>query len=514
MMSLLSISNIALKCSERTAIIYQNKHISYAELLYRSEIIASVFLAAHLKAGDRVAIHSGNHPDLIAVYYACLMTGAVFVPLNLHLIDKECQQIIDTCAARFYIGDLTRYSLCQTALKNCTSLERRWILGSKHCPEDTWPLEATHTVTPPESLLEEIDSAQPASIFFTSGTTGHPKGFLFNRNSFNAMITTIRSAMASTLSPDHTRPFYSMVDLISPWSIQTALTALSIMQPVLIADDNSADSTLSLIETYPLSWLIGTPSAFTSLLASALSLQHPPSLHHTACVSGADTCSPALARRFQRVFGAPLQNAYGQTEQGCMTVHHPNLADATVPSLGWPLPTVNIKIVSDDGKEGSAGELFIRAPTMTAGLWTDTGIEPIGKEGWIPTGDLVRQQANGCLESLGRQKDLIKVAGYPVYPQEIEEVLLSHSDISEAVVFAIPDEIAGEAIIAMIKKYAETTISVCDVKKYLAARISHYKIPSTIKFIDNITKFNNKKSRRHIAHEYIASFDKETRPLK
>lgn len=440
-MSLLSIRNIALKFPEKTAVIYQYKKISYAELFYRSEIIANVFLEANLKAGDRVAVHSGDHPDLIAVYYACFMTGAIFVPLNLHLIDKDCRQIIDASGARFYIGDLIRYDLCQTALRNCASLERRWILGHKHCPKGTWPLESTLAKTPPVSLLKEIDSTQPATIFLTSGTTGHPKGFLFSRKSFDAMLITIRSAMASSLPPSDTRPFYSMVNLISPWALQTALAALPLMRPILITDDNSANTVLSLIETYSLSWLIGTPSTFTSLLESALSFQHPPSLQNTACVSGADTCPPALARRFKRVFGASLQNSYGQTEQGCMTIHHPNLANATVPSLGWPLPTTNIKIVSDDRKEDSVGELFVRSPTTTIGLWTGIGNEPVGEEGWIPTGDLVRQHANGCLEALGRQKDLIKIAGYPVYPQEIEEELMKHSDIAEAIVFSIPDKI-------------------------------------------------------------------------
>ncbi|BBG29159.1 class I adenylate-forming enzyme family protein [Zymobacter palmae] len=492
---------------------HNNRSVSYQKLLLLIEAISCGLVKKGLRIGDRVILHSKNRIELIASYYACLATGATFVPTNPHLPNKDISKIISDSGARFYLGDTTSYTANREAIDEACTLEGRWVIGMKTPTgkAQSWHslLQAGGSFSPPPLSLDLI-----ASIFYTSGTTGQPKGFAFSRRAISAIIDIVCSTMALSVKATNTAPFYSMVDVISPWSIQTSLASLSLHRPVILTDNHAPHTVLKVLNTYQLSWFTGTPANFHDLTVAAQELDHVPVLSATACVSGGDTCPLEIAQRFHTTFGGHLQNSYGQTEQGCITIHHPDLTKASAPTLGWPLPTTAIKIVTDNGEDGEVGELFVQSPAKTAGRWTDKGIEPVYEDGWIPTGDLVRRHADGCLEALGRQKDLIKIAGYPVYPLEIEEELLRHPDIAKAVVFAIPDVAKGESIIAMIEMHRGKTLSSTAIKNYLADKIAHYKIPENISFVDTIPIVNNKISRRHIAREYLISCDKEVRPLE
>ena len=492
---------------------HNNRSVSYQKLLSLIDAISCGLVTKGLRSGDRVILHSKNKIELIASYYACLATGATFVPTNPHLPNKDISKIISDSGARFYLGDTTSYTANQKAVDGASTLEGRWVIGM-NTPEgkaQPWQslLQLGNSFSPPSLSPDMV-----ASIFYTSGTTGQPKGFAFSRRAINTIIDVVRSTMALSVRATSTAPFYSMVDVISPWSIQTSFASLSLHRPIILTDTHDPHTVLKVLNTYQLSWFTGTPSNFNDLTVAAQALDHVPVLSATACVSGGDTCPLEIAQRFHTTFGGHLQNSYGQTEQGCITIHHPDLTKASTPALGWPLPTTAIKIVAEGGEDGEVGELFVRSPTKTAGLWTDNGIEPVYEDGWIPTGDLVRRHADGCLEALGRQKDLIKIAGYPVYPLEIEQEILKHPDIARAVVFAIPDIAKGESIIAMIEMHRGKTLLSTAIKEYLADKIAHYKIPEQIMFVDTIPVVNNKISRRHIAREYLMSCDKEVRLLE
>ena len=496
------------------AVIHHNhRAASYQKLLSLVNAIAAGLIEQGLRCGDRILLHSGNRIELIASYYACLATGAIFVPISPQLSNKDISRIIADSGARFYLGDVTRYTANQQAIDDASTLEGRWVVGQALPPGQALPWRSLlhpHVHFSPPALSPDLI----ACVFYAPTTTGELEGFAFSRTDISTMMKIIRSIMALSVKATSTAPFYSMVDAISPWSIQTSFASLSLHRPVILTDTHDPHTVLNVLNTYQLSWVTGTPSNFNDLIVAARELDHVPVLSATACVSGGDACPLEIAQRFHTTFGGHLQNSYGQTEQGCITIHHPDLTKASTPALGWPLPTTAIKIVAESGEDGEVGELFVRSPAKTAGLWTDNGIEPVYEDGWIPTGDLVRQHADGCLEALGRQKDLIKIAGYPVYPLEIEQEILRHPDIARAVVFAIPDIAKGESIIAMIETHRGETLSSTAIKEYLANKIAHYKIPEQIMCVDTISIVNNKISRRHIAREYLRSCDKEVRLLE
>lgn len=217
---------------------HNNRSVSYQKLLLLIEAISCGLVKKGLRIGDRVILHSKNRIELIASYYACLATGATFVPTNPHLPNKDISKIISDSGARFYLGDTTSYTANREAIDEACTLEGRWVIGMKTPTgkAQSWHslLQAGGSFSPPPLSLDLI-----ASIFYTSGTTGQPKGFAFSRRAISAIIDIVCSTMALSVKATNTAPFYSMVDVISPWSIQTSLASLSLHRPVILTDNHA-----------------------------------------------------------------------------------------------------------------------------------------------------------------------------------------------------------------------------------------------------------------------------------
>nr|WP_275938397.1 AMP-binding protein [Pectobacterium brasiliense] len=158
-------------------------------------------------------------------------------------------------------------------------------------------------------------------------------------------------------------------------------------------------------------------------------------------------------------------------------IYHHDIYAINEPSIGWPLPGVEIKI---NNTQSSNGELLIRSPAKTIGIWNGHDIELFPSDRWLATGDLVRQENNRNLIFLGREKDQIKIEGYPVYPIEIENTLIQHADIAASVVFSVPDKFAGERIIALIQPQKNHSLKAETIASYLSDNLAHYNIhPNT-----------------------------------
>ncbi|MCV9879633.1 class I adenylate-forming enzyme family protein [Brenneria izbisi] len=493
----------ALLNSKKIAVKSKNCDISFGDLLILIQRIAAGLQNANIKKGDRISIHMGNSVELIATYYACLKIGAIFVPLNIKLSAKEVKYLIQDSASRAYIGDITRFHKAQQEIESCKTLEKKWLIDLKKEDETnlTHAWEAM-VLQPYKDSTENISTDALASIFYTSGTTGHPKGIVYSQktliDAINLTIATINPIPSK--SGGKSPVILSLVDLISPWSILITLAAFHKGYSVLLLSESDIDNiTETLKETKP-AWIAGTPSNFQAIINSVEKKNISLDLSETICVAGGDSCATELSHKFFERFGSRLQSSYGQTELGGPVVYHHDLCAIDEPSIGWPLPGVEVEI---NNIQSDNGELFIRSPAKTIGIWNGNDIDRFPTDRWLATGDIVRQGNDGSLFFLGREKDQIKIEGYPVYPLEIEHVLIQHDDIADSVVFSIPDAFAGERIIALIKLKKNCSPNIENIKSYLSDNLSHYKHPSEYIFIKKIpTAATGKISRRKISDEY------------
>ncbi|MEE3650600.1 MULTISPECIES: class I adenylate-forming enzyme family protein [unclassified Brenneria] len=491
--------------SNATAIIFNNRNISYSDVLILSEKIAAGLRRAGLFPGDRISVHISNRPELISVYYACLSIGAILVPLSLRLSGSEAKQLITHSASRFYIGDTEQYHAWRQAVDSCETLEKRWILDLPSTEETartrSWDTLTRHAAfSPTDRAPQEI-----ASIFYTSGTTDQPRGIVYTQQTLINSLNQVDATMNPKVNQHsgNRLPIASMVDFISPWSILTSLTALRRGLPVFMAAAHDTQAILHQLQNDKLAWVIGTPANFQAIMDATVQQNIALDLSNTVCVVGGDACPHDLSQNFLAYFGARMQSSYGQTELGGPVIYHPDLCSLDEPAIGWPLPGVEIKI---DGGPGHRGQLLLRSPARTLGIWNGSEVDPFPPEQWIATGDTVRQEADGNLLFCGRQKDQIKIEGYPVSPLEVEKALVQHIDIMAAIVFGIPDAVAGERIIAMIQPVPGRRPDPQALRSHLSDHIANYKHPAEFIFVEKLPVMTTGKiSRRRIAAEFLSA---------
>lgn len=493
----------ALLYPNETAVTSMDRNISFYDLLILTQRIATGLQNANIKKGDRISIHMGNSFELIAVYYACLKIGAVFVPLSLKLSAKEAKNLIQHSSSRAYIGDITRFHEAKQEIESCKTLEKKWVIDLKKENETNLPHAwAGMSLQPCEDSTENTSTNEIASIFYTSGTTGKPKGIVYSKKTLIDAIDLTKATInpKSSNSDGENPAILSLVDLISPWSILITLAALNKGYSVLLLSEYDIENiTETLKETKP-AWIAGTPSNFQEIIKKVEQNNTSLDLSETVCISGGDSCATELSQKFFEFFGSRLQSSYGQTELGGPVIYHHNLCAIKEPSIGWPLPGVEIKIKNT---QSCNGELFIRSPAKTVGIWNGQDIEFFPSDRWLATGDLVRQENNGNLLFLGRQKDQIKIEGYPVYPLEIEHILIQHDDIAASIVFSIPDAFAGERIIALIQPKTDHSPDIEKIKTYLSDHLAYYKHPSEFIVIKKMpVTATGKISRRKLSNEY------------
>ncbi|GLW36145.1 ligase [Pectobacterium actinidiae] len=493
----------ALLHSKETALKSIDNNISFYDLLLLIQGIAAGLKNANIKKGDRVSIHMGNCFELVATYYACLKIGAIFVPLSLKLSTKEVKNLIQHSSSCAYIGDKKRFYEAKKEIESCTILEKKWVVGLKSEDKKNNTSDWEDIISQPfDDAEDNTYTNEIASIFYTSGTTGHPKGIVYSQKT---LIDAINLTKA-TINPKPTKSdvdklaILSLVDLISPWSILITFSALHKGYPVLLLSEVDIENiTETLKETKP-AWIAGTPSNFNKIIKKEENKKNSLDLSETVCVAGGDSCATELSQKFFECFGSHLQSSYGQTELGGPVIYHHDIYATNEPSIGWPLPGVEIQIKNT---QSSNGELFIRSPAKTIGIWNGHDIELFPSDRWIATGDLVRQENNSNLIFLGREKDQIKIEGYPVYPIEIEHALVQHEDIAASVVFSVPDNFAGERIIALITPKKDHSLNAEKIASYLSDNLAHYKHPSEYIFIKEIpVNTTGKISRRKLSNEY------------
>ncbi|KML70061.1 class I adenylate-forming enzyme family protein [Pectobacterium peruviense] len=497
----------ALLHSKETAVKSINHNISFYNLLLLIQRIATGLKSANIKKGDRISIHMGNCFELIATYYACLKIGAVFVPLSLKLSAKEVKNLIQHSSSCAYIGDKKRFYETKQEIESCTMLEKIWVIDLKIEDKENNTHNWEEIISQPYDYSEDnIYTDEIASIFYTSGTTGHPKGIVYSQKTLIDAVNLTKVTINPRLpKSDGDKPaILSLVDLISPWSILITFAALQKGYSVLLlseVDIENITETLkeTLKETQP-AWIAGTPSNFHKIIKNEENNNNSLDLSETVCVAGGDSCATELSQKFFECFGSHLQSSYGQTELGGPVIYHHDIYAINEPSIGWPLPGVEIKI---NNTQSSNGELLIRSPAKTIGIWNGHDIELFPSDRWLATGDLVRQENNRNLIFLGREKDQIKIEGYPVYPIEIENTLIQHADIAASVVFSVPDKFAGERIIALIQPQKNHSLKAETIASYLSDNLAHYKHPSEYIFIKEIpVNTTGKISRRKLSNEY------------
>ncbi|MDZ7643038.1 MAG: AMP-binding protein [Woeseiaceae bacterium] len=474
---------------QRTAIAAGERPlVSYAELLDRVRRLAGGLVAElGLKPGDRVALAMRNCPEYLQVLYACWQAGLVAVPVNAKLHGREFAFIIGNSGATacFTTPDLTDTIASASAADRLTQVET----GSDHF---------RHLSSADPLPLADTLPDDPAWLFYTSGTTGQPKGAVLSHRNLLAM------SLCYFADVDATSPWRAILHA-APMSHGSGLYALPhVMQGSchVIPDSTGFDvaEIFGLIERWPHCVFFAAPTMVRRLLdhEADTDTANLKSILYGGGPMYVDDCIAALER-----FGPKLAQLYGQGESP-MTITALSRAmhgDRTHPrwrerlaSVGIPQSVVDVRVADSDDRilpPGETGEVLVRGDSVMRGYWQrpEATAETL-RNGWLHTGDFGCFDEDGFLTLKDRANDLIISGGTNIYPREVEEVLVGHADVSEASVIGTADREWGERVVAYVVLRPGAVADPQALDRFCLENIARFKRPRDYRFIEALPKNN------------------------
>lgn len=427
-------------------------------------------VARRAEPGERVVVALPNSYGQLLACFAVSRAGAIAVPVNARMQADEIDHVIADSGAAWVVRDL----------------------------DDLAGDERLDVAVPAEP-------GDVAAIFYTSGTTGLPKGVRLTHRSLVGQVS--RAAVYPSTLRNDLAVLSLPVAHIMGFAVLTGLAVAGINAVFLPRFD--AAVVLDVIETRNASLFIGVPAMYRMLLEEGAEERDLRSVRVWA--SGADAMPPDLARRFRKlgasvtlpgglsVGDAVFLEAWGMVETGGGAMAKIGLP--FVDSVGIPLPGYALRVVGDDGddvRRGQVGELLVRGPGVLEGYHGDeeATAQALTDDGWLRTGDLARRGLLGTVSLAGRKKDVVKSGGYSVFPAEVERALEEHPDVAEAVVVAIPDARLGEVPAAAVRPAPGRTVDVDDVLAFGRERLSSYKAPRRVIVVDELPRTGTQKVQK------------------
>lgn len=488
----------AKRFGNKTALVFEDRSWSFLQLDEASSKVASALQARGCSAGDTISLYSPNCSEWVISYYAIMKLGGIVNPLNLMLTPEEAAYAMNDCGAVAVLGSDDR--IAGLARVQAGTKLRLCVAYGGNTPENGVSFQTLLDSPVGNFPVPGIANDQPCTVGYTSGTTGHPKGAVLTHQAIlmnTAMTATmhVRTAADTVVSALPCSHVYG--NIVMNGAIAYGMT-------LVLHKIFDADLVLQSIQTHQATMLEGVPTMYMYLLNhTKLSNYDLSSL--TRCTVGGQTMPEAKMRQVEEVFGCPLIELWGMTELGGLGTTHSTYGPPRHGSIGVPLPHLEARVIATDGSEkvlsyGEIGELQIRGPvTMCEYLGRpDATAQTLDADGWLHTGDLVRQDADGYLYVVDRLKDMVITGGFNIYPAELERVIAEHPDVAMVAVGSIPDETKGELAKAYVVPRQGVQIDVEQLEKHCRARLAPYKVPRLFKIVDDLPKTSTGKILRRM----------------
>lgn len=477
---------------DREALVVEGKRLTYSELNQRVNRLANALLDQGLKKGDRVGLLFFNSLGYLESFLALYKAGLVWVRLNYRLGTPElCNMMADSQATALIHGpefDDTAKHICQAVpeVKLCIS----------QAPGAELPYQEILDAGRPEEPPVMVGEDDLSDIWYTSGTTGEPKGIMITHRN---IITCTQHLLSDVYWINEQDKLLTVGALshagsvrVLPFMLRGGLNVLHTKFDPMAIFETVQKERITDISTVPtmLFTLMDHPERENFDLSSIKTITY----------AGAPTPVERI-KEAVRIFGPILDQSFGQAESIITITHLPKhehdyesdpKREKRLASVGREYPGVEIKVVDDKGQEcppGEIGEIITRSDLVMKGYWNrpEQTAEAL-QDGWLYTGDLGYQDENGYLFLLDRKHGKIISGGLNVYPREVEEVLAQHPAIAEACVFGVSDPKWGEAVTAAVTLRKDHQAEAQDLVKFCKERIASYKKPQKVHILESLPK--------------------------
>jgi long-chain acyl-CoA synthetase len=455
--------------------------ISFSELDEATAGVAGLLRARGIEPGDRVGVMLPNVPEFAIAYYGVLRAGAVVVPMNVLLKQREVE---------FYLSDAGAKLIVAWSEFAPAAQEGAAAAGADCLVIEPGGFEVVLAGSEPVAAVAERAGDDTAIVLYTSGTTGKPKGAELTHSNLrrNADVTA-----RTLLDAGPTDVVLGALPLFHAFGQTCGLNvAVTAGASLVLIPRFDADRVLEAIERDGVTVFEGVPTMFAALLNHSGRERFDLSSLRT-CVSGGAALPVEVLHGFEQAFGCTILEGYGLSETAPVACfNHPD-RERVPGSIGTPIEGVELRIVDDRRREVSAGErgeLAIRGHNVMKGYLNrpEATAEAIDGDGWFYTGDIARVDSEGRYYIVDRKKELIIRGGYNVYPREIEEVLYEHPAVREAAVIGIPHPELGEEVGAAIAVKSGAAVTEVEIRDHVKANIAAYKYPRHVWFVDELPK--------------------------
>lgn len=497
----------------KPAVWARNRSLTYRELDERSTQLAHLLRARGLNKGDRVGIFFPKCVESLVCMFGVLKAGGVYVPLDPQAPADRIGYILGNCGIRVLLTNKERRAALGAevvnALDYCVMTDDSGSNGSGQKVVPWVMLQEFPAAAPPQVTLTETDLAY---ILYTSGSTGRPKGVMLSHQ--NAL--TFVEWCAEKFKVTHEDRLSNHAPLHFDLSVFDVYNAMEAGATVYLVTEDLAlfpTSLANFIENQKITIWYSVPSALMLLLLHAnLKAEKLPHLR-TILFAGEVFPMKYLRQLADLLPNVELDNLYGPTETNVCTwyrVERERLAGMEKLPIGIACENTEVFAVNDQDqivtKPGEVGELYVRGPSVTSGYWGDAEktkkmvvpnrFQPNFNENMYRTGDLVTLAEDGNYYFQGRRDSQIKSRGYRIELGDIESALLSHPGVREAAAVAIPDELVGNRIKAVVAAHEAQELKTVELQQYCATRIPKYMIPEQIEFCESLPKTSTGKIDR------------------
>lgn len=453
---------------EHTAIDYEGRILSYADLKLQIEKNAGKIQKIGINSGHRVAVVISHKVEFIVMWLACWQSRCIPIPIEPALKSHDLEQAVLVSQCNYLISD-------QPSLRENINLK----IVKASMDLDIYDVFASNKETDELSLDTSLN-------FYTSGTTGLPKCVQFSHSSIyenilaicNGLNLLVKDIMFTPLSPS------------LPAILTTAVLPVLCAGATLVMSQHAIPSKVfEIIKTKSVTVFFAVPYLYAMLNESVVSSKGVSWDNLRLCISSSANLDFSIIDEFYKMTGISIRSLYCSSEGGAIAYNSSNDKELVKHSVGKAHPGVCIKLLDSMQNQvqiGETGELWVSGNKVAIGYFQQPLLqEEVFKDGWVKTGDLFTLDSEGNLYICGRVSDTINVSGYLVNPLEVEQIIMQHEQVKDVIIFGVKDKYSGEKIFAdIVSKGGDVTSE--DILIFCSERMAHYKVPRIIEWVNEI----------------------------
>ena len=464
------------------------RELSWKDFDRRANRFANLLLSRSLERGTKVGILLMNCLEWLPIYFGILKAGCVAVPLNFRYSSDEIKYCLELADVEVLVFGPEFVGRLDPIADQLSQVKQMFFVGRNKpaYAEDCCKLMGYCSSSAPPVALEETDYA---AIYFSSGTTGFPKGVMLTHHN----IVNNGKNIGDRMDLSTADRMMIQVPMFHCFGMVLAMTAsMTHGTTILPLPYFSPKPALACINNERITAFHGVPTMFIALLEHEDFPKTDFSYMRTGIMAGSPCPIAVMQDVVNKMHMDQITIVYGQTEAapGCTMSSTDDSLEVRVNTVGRPLPEIECKIVDpetgEDLPDNVDGEFVARGYNIMKGYYKMPGATAaaIDKDGWLHTGDLARRDENGNFKITGRIKDMIIRGGENIYPKEIEDFIYTHPKVSDVQVIGVPDEQYGEEIMACVILKEGETMTEKEMKQYVLDHMAKHKVPRYVDFVD------------------------------